>query len=494
VKAGMRIAVIGDSWGFGLLETRPFPLWQRRFTALRNKALLVPDYGAMYIAAHLKACLLPSDELRVINLMADLFQEEEYFLERSPGAEGEDTDCPLGDPENLSRARAHLEGSLREFQPHVILFPLSIYYIALHAREMCRRIRDMAPEAAIISGGVYATMHPQELLEDGAADMVVRGEGEHTLQETLEVLRRGGDLAGVRGLSWRRNGSIFHNPDRERENDIDRFPHIYTVSEEFRIGLRHRLLKRLNPFDDYIPGAGFLTSRGCPEECTFCLDPAIWKRRTRFHSPEYVREVVEYCWKNFTEGERSFYFGDATFALNQRRLHGLLDGLKGIPYSYNIQTRADSLTPGLLRRLRELRFSSVAIGAESFNDRILAEVVKKRTTRGEILDAARAVRREGMRAILTFIVGLPGEGRDSVEETLEILQREGLRDAVFFPLVVFRGTALYRHLLERFTPEEREGLRLNPWSEEYCLVNEEFPTVKELVDYADSLNRRLAEG
>ena len=88
----------------------------------------------------------------------------------------------------------------------------------------------------------------------------------------------------------------------------------------------------------------------------------------------------------------------------------------------------------------------------------------------------------------------PATLRARVEETLETLRREGIRDAVFFPLVVFRGTGLYRHLLERFTPEEREQLRLNPWSEEYCLVNEEFPTVRELVDYADSLNRRVQEG
>jgi radical SAM superfamily enzyme YgiQ (UPF0313 family) len=490
----MRIAVIGDSWGFGLLETRPFPLWQRRFAALRNKAMLVPDYGAMYVTAFLKANLPPSDELRVINLMADVFQREELFLDRSPGTDEEDTDSPLGDGENLSRARDYLHGSLRDFQPEAILFPLSIYYIALHARDLLKRVREAAPGATLITGGVYATMHPGEILEDGAADMVVRGEGEHTVLEALETLRRRGDLGQVKGLSWRGEGSVHHNPDREREDHIDRFPHSYTVSEEFRIGLRHRLLKRLNPFDDYIPGAGILTSRGCPEECTFCLDPAIWKRRTRFHSPAYVREVVDYCWENFDEGERSFYFGDATFALNRKRLFELLDRLEGVPYSYNIQTRADSLTPEVLRRLGEMRFSSVAIGAESLNDRVLAEVVKMRTTRREILEAARAVRRQGIRAILTFIVGLPGEGRDSVEETLETLRREGIKDAVFFPLVVFRGTGLYHHLLERFTPEEREQLRLNPWSEEYCLVNEEFPTVRELVDYADSLNRRVQEG
>jgi radical SAM superfamily enzyme YgiQ (UPF0313 family) len=490
----MKIAVIGDSWGFGLLETRPFPLWQRRFAALRNKALLVPDYGAMYVTSFIKANLPACDDLRVINLIADIFGEESLYLDRTTGDGEEETDCPISDTSRMEEARSYLRDALLDYQPDVVLFPLSIYYIALHARRMLARVREILPEATIITGGVYATLHPQEILADGAADCVVRGEGEWTLKETLDALKRGGNsLAGVAGLSWRRDGEIRHNPDREREREIDRFPHIYTVSEEFRIGLRHRLLKRLNPFEDYIPGAGILTSRGCPEECTFCLDPAVWKRITRFHSPEYVREVVDFCFEHFTEGERSFYFGDATFALNRKRLFKLLDRIEGVPYSYNIQTRADSLTPAVLARLRELDFASVAIGAESLNDRILHEVVKKRTTREEILGAARAVKASGIRPILTFIVGLPGESRESIEETLELVRREGIYDAVFFPLVVFRGTGLYHHLLENFSEEEREKLRLNPFSEEYCLASEEFPTIQSLIDFADDLNTRVKQ-
>ncbi len=490
----MKVAVIGDSWGFGLLETKPYPLWQRRFNALRHKALLVPDYGAMYVTAFIKEKALPGMELEVFNLVADVFFEKELFEDRSPGDGDEASDCPLSSGEMVSQAREYFESCLKDYQPDVVLFPLSIYYVALHARKMLREVKNILPECRLVTGGVYSTMHPQEILEEGAADCVVRGEGEWTLLELLHALDRGErDLSHIDGLSWRAEGEIHHNPDRARENDIDRFPHIYTVSKEFKIHLRHRLLKELIPFDDYIPGAGFLTSRGCPERCTFCLDPAIWKRKTRFHSPEYVREVVEYCWDNFTEGDRSFYFGDATFALNRRRLFHLLDLVESIPYSYNIQTRADSLVPSVLERLSRGNFATIAIGAESFNNRVLQEVVKKRTTREEILRAARSVKEHGMKPILTFIVGLPGERKESIENTLEILKKEGLRDAVFFPLVVFRGTELYGFLLKNFTPEEREGLRLNPWSEEYCLVNEEFPTISSLVEYADQLNQRVKD-
>lgn len=248
------------------------------------------------------------------------------------------------------------------------------------------------------------------------------------------------------------------------------------------------MLKSLNPFDDYIPGGGFLTSRGCPEQCTFCLDPAVWKRKTRYHSPAYVREVLDFCWDSFTEGERSFYFGDATFALNRTRLRALLATVKEVPFTYHIQTRVDSLTPEVLEGLRESNFSDVALGAESFDDRILREVVKKRTTREEILAAVRAARSHGLRPLLTFIAGLPGESRESMERTVETLRREKISDATFFPLVVFRGTELYELFKRTFREEERETMRLNPWSEEFCFASEEFQSIQELIDFTQYLN------
>jgi radical SAM superfamily enzyme YgiQ (UPF0313 family) len=481
-------AIISDAWGFGLMETKPFPLWQVRYWAIRNKALLVPEYGAMYVAAFLKG---RGADLEVLNLMADVFDGEEWFRETEEGlADDATSSAPIGGDDALRLMQENLETSLKNAQPDVVLFPISIYYVALHARELLRRIKEMMPGVKLIAGGVYSTMHPREIMEDGAADFVVRGEGEWTAWELLQALGRGeDDFSAIPGLTWRDGGGrVIDNPDRERERDLDLFPHIYTVADEFKISLRHRLLKALNPLDDYIPGSGFLTSRGCPEECTFCLDPAVWKRKTRFHSPAYVREVLDYCWENFTEGERSFYFGDATFALNRPRLRSLLATVKEVPYTYHIQTRADSLTPEVLGGLRDSGFGSVALGAESLDDRILREVVKKRTTREEILTAVRAARSYGLNPILTFIAGLPSESRASLERTVEVLRAEGIREATFFPLVVFRGTELYQTFLRTFSEEERETMRLNRWSEEFCFASEDFASMQELIDYTQYLN------
>ncbi len=487
----MKTLVLSDAWGFGLIETKPFPLLQRRFSALRNKALLVPEYGVMYIAAFLAA---HGKSFEVANLVVDCLNEESLFRESAEGGNGlADTESPIASPEVAQSLQRHFEQALRDVSPDVILFPVSIYHIALHAREMMARAKRLLPGVTIIAGGVYSSMHADELLAEGHADYVVRGEGEWTALELLEALEAGRPAEGIAGVSYRRDGDIVHAPPRAREKDIDRFPHIYTVSEQFKIDERYRMLKNLNPFDDYIPGGGFLTSRGCPEQCTFCLDPAVWGRVTRYHSPAYVRQVVEYCSEHFgsRNGEDSFYFGDATFALNRQRLFQVLEELRGIPYAYNIQTRADTLTPPVLRALQEAGFQSVAIGAESLNDHILSSVVKKRVSAERILEAVRAVRDHGMTPVLTFIAGLPGESRSSIERTVDILRREKITLATFFPLVVFKGTGLYETFLATYPPAEREALRLNAWSEEYCFVNDEFPTVEALLEFTEEINDRI---
>jgi coproporphyrinogen III oxidase-like Fe-S oxidoreductase len=95
--------------------------------------------------------------------------------------------------------------------------------------------------------------------------------------------------------------------------------------------------------------------------------------------------------------------------------------------------------------------------------------------------------------VLTFIVGLPGESRESIERTVEILKQNELCTATFFPLVVFRGTALFDVFRQRFSEEEMEALRLNSMSEEFLFAGGDFPTREELIAFTEEANRALIE-
>lgn len=485
----MKAVLISDAAALGIMEVRPEPAWRVRLTGLRNKDLLAPDYGAMHVVAQLKAS---GHDVTVVNVLADVYDRAELFAEPNTDPE-ELSGSWVAEPEAAEKCRKYLFDALESAGPDVIFVTLSIYNLALYTRRLLGEIRAACGSAMLVTGGIYSTMHPEEILSDGNADVVVRGEGELTCVELMDRLAGGGTLEDVAGISFRRNGAVVHNPARLPVAELDTLPHPYTVSDEFKIARRFDILSELLPQGDWIPGAGFLTSRGCPEGCTFCLDPAINRRRTRFHSPEYVREVLEYCAESFPGGAGSFFFGDATFTMNRKRLSRILGLLEGLPYTYQIQTRADYLDRRTITALAESGFTNVAIGAETFNERILEEVVRKRLEVKSVLEAARGVAEAGMHPILTFIVGLPGESRDSVWRTVEILKENELYTATFFPLVVFKGTALFEQFAARVSAEEMEDLRLNPVSEEFFFSSDEFPTGAELTGFTMEVNRALLD-
>lgn len=485
----MKVLLISDSAALGVMEARPEPAWRVKLGVLRNKDLLAPDYGAMHVTAYLKAA---GHRVRVINLVADVHDSVDLF--REPNSDPEDiSGSAIGKPESAQRSREYLLDSLKEYDPDVVLITLSIYNLALYTRKLLGDIKKECPDCRLVTGGIYSTFHPGEILSDGHADVVVRGEGEITAAELLDRIADGDSLRGLPGVSYREGDDTHHNPERPRIANLDSLPHLYTVSDEFKVRTRFEILSLLNPEGDYIPGAGFLTSRGCPEECTFCLDPAINRRRVRFHSPEYVREVLEYCSGRFPGGAGSFFFGDATFTMNRKRLKRILKSVADFPYSYQIQTRADYLDEATIESLSAARFTAVAIGAESFNENILQEVARKRLKVETILNAARQVRRSGMNPVLTFIVGLPGETRGSIERTVEILKENKLYTATFFPLVVFRGTALFDTFTANVCGEEMEATRLNPYSEEFLFISDEFPTTDELTGFTGKVNKELLD-
>lgn len=483
----MKTLLISDSAALGVLEVRPEPAWRVRLTGLRNKDLLAPDYGAMHVAAFLKAA---GHDLRVANLVADVHADASLFHEPNTDPD-ELSGSTISRPEAAEASRRYLFETLASEKPDVILITLSIYNLALYTRGLLGEIKAACPGATLVTGGIYSTMHAREILEDGHADVVIRGEGEQASAELLDRLSSGRSLDGLDGVSYRENGRVLENRGRPLLTNLDALPHPYSVSEEFNIKARFEILSELLPHGDWIPGAGFLTSRGCPEDCAFCLDPAINRRRTRFHSPAYVRDVLEFCAERFTGGAGSFFFGDATFTMNKKRLSRILDLLPELPYTYQIQTRADYLDTRTVERLAESGFTNVAIGAETFNEDILQKVVHKRLSVKDVIDATLAVREAGMHPMLTFIVGLPGETRESVLRTVEILKENDIRTATFFPLVVFRGTELFQQFAARYSPEEMDSLRLNPASEEFLFTSDEFSTADELTGFTAQVNSDL---
>lgn len=485
----MRTVLVSDTFAYAFLLRRPYPSWEPFWKGYRDRAIITPEYGLLYIAAALKHNAIPFE---VVNVIADHWDDMRWF-------EASD------DHQHDDRAREELESLIARMKADllrrlagadVVMIPMSYYYMVRGVKNLMADMRAAAPDAVFVTGGNYASLHAFELILDGYADVVVRGEGEDTIVQLMAELAEGKHRTGkldTLGLSYQVGaGDPGHNLDMPRIGDLDRLAHMYFAGDDFHVARRHLFLKTLQPEGDYFIGSSMVTSRGCPEKCTFCLDPTVWNRKVRFHSPDYVRETVKFCYENYHRvGNPKYYFGDATFTLRKPRLFELCEKIADVGWNYNVQTRADAVNEETLVKMKNAGFRNVAFGSESFNDEILEHVVQKRQTSKLVLDGAILARTLGLEPILTFIAGLPGESKESMLRTVGILREHGFTEATFFPLVVFRGTPLYDTFAEGKTKAEIEAARFDEYSEEYCFLSEDFPTKEALIAWAAYLNAEI---
>jgi hopanoid biosynthesis associated radical SAM protein HpnJ len=314
--------------------------------------------------------------------------------------------------------------------------------------KVAEALKAEHPSLSIGMVGAAVAVAPDASIEKSpAVDWVARGEFDLTVQEIAE----GRPLARVAGLSYRRNGHVAHTPDRPVLEDMDRLPFVTPVYkrdltvENYAIGyLRH-------------PYVSLYTGRGCRSKCTFCLWPqTVGGQRYRTRSASHVAEEMAQAARLFPQ-VREFFFDDDTFTDDLPRAEAIarLLGPLGITWSVNAKANVPYQT---LKVLKDNGLRLLLVGYESGSQAILNNVKK-----GVRLDAARRFTREakalGITIHGTFILGLPGETRETIAETIRFA-REIDPDTIQVSLAApYPGTALY------------DEARTNGWLEDGDLVD-----------------------
>ena len=169
--------------------------------------------------------------------------------------------------------------SLQSFKPNVVGISLLSPMVA-SALKISRLCKIYNEDCAVVWGGVHPTFLPDQCLRYDAVDFVVRGEGEYSLLELCNVLSKKEQLLSVKGLSFKVDGRVFHNPKRELIDNLDELP----------FPARDAVLYP-DSFDFKSLGS-MIISRGCPFRCSFCSSRNFWEKRERFRSPEnIIREI-----------------------------------------------------------------------------------------------------------------------------------------------------------------------------------------------------------
>lgn len=335
--------------------------------------------------------------------------------------------------------------------------------------EAARALKERVPGCFVVLVGPHASARPEQCLAAPGPDAVARREYEHTVRDVARSLASGGQappaLGAIPGLSWREGGAARHNPDRPLLDDLDALPF---VSRAYR---RHLDIRRyFNPNAPH-PMVTLVTSRGCPNGCTFCLYPqTMTGHRLRKRSVGNVLDELAEVLAAFPEA-RSIFFEDDTLTADLDRCLALCAGIRerGLRFAWTANARAD-LPAGAMRRMREAGCRMLCVGFESADAQALRAMRK-----GIEPDGARRFMRDarasGLRVHGCWMFGLPGDTRESVLRTIDLACSLGTDTAQFYPVIPYPGTALHEDYAARGWLDAPERTRwLTPAGRHACVA------------------------
>jgi len=333
---------------------------------------------------------------------------------------------------------------------------------AYHSVEKTVCLLRAATPATMVIGGPHATVFPERTLRElPAVDYLVYGEGEETLLELMDVLEGRRAASEVAGLVYRQDGQVIKNRERPLIPDLDALP------------LPARHLFQLERYPLYASdGERMLTvlsSRGCPYNCSYCFK-GIVGRTYRQRSPESL--IAELKLLIATYGIRHYYFIDDLFALDLKRLNRLTDLMLAEKLDIHWQCLAsvDRVTPEILQKMADAGCQEIHYGIESGNQAIL-DAIGKKITLDQARQAIRWTTDAGILAKGYFMLGLPGDTEETMEQTIAFAASLDLHQAMFSLTTPFPGTRLWDELAARrpeteFTQDFSKAFYYNSYTEE----------------------------
>ena len=319
-------------------------------------------------------------------------------------------------------------------------------------RRLSKLIKDTSPGVKIILGNLHATVFPEEMLSEGIGDIVVRGEGEYTLAETVFAILDGRDLHSIKGISFLSDGKIVNNQGRELVEDLDDLP--YPAWQKFNLDLYKRY-PMLGIYNKVI--LPIQASRGCPHRCIFCSQNTMYEK-PRYRSIDSVLNEIEYMHNRFKV--KHFGFNDAFFPFSIE--HGLefCERLmeKGLhrKIQWITETRVDRVNETLLKKMKEAGLKLIMYGFEAGNQSIL-DSINKKTTLKQAEEAMYYTRKAKVKSLGLFMLGLPDDTEETCKQTIEFAMRLKPDVAKFNLTIPQPGSKLYeicKNDLKDVRPEE----------------------------------------
>src|SRR5215467_240050 len=276
--------------------------------------------------------------------------------------------------------------------------------------KLIRKIKEANPGMRIAFVGPHGHIKPDETLKSSEdIDFVTRGEFDHSVTEYAH----GKPLSEIQGVSYRKDGKIVHNPERPQlhTEELDALPFASKIYKRDLEIERYNVPFLLHPF------ISFYTTRGCPALCTFCMWPQTisghaWRTRSTENVAREVKQSLEY----FPQ-MKEIFFDDDTFNIRKDRVIDLCGKFKPLKFRWSSTARVHS-DYETVKGMAEAGARLFIVGFESGDPQILKNIKK-----GATVEMARTFmkncRKVGIKVHGDFIIGLPGETKETIEKTIE---------------------------------------------------------------------------
>ncbi len=305
--------------------------------------------------------------------------------------------------------------------------------------------KEFNKEIITIIGGAHTSSIPEETIKNHSCfDIGVFGEGEITLLELIKKYNEAKtkkifekNLPSINGIAFKRNGKVYLNKKRELIKNLDEIPHP-----------ARQLLPDITFYNTNLslgedkPIAHIIPSRGCPFNCIYC-DQNVFGHRWRSFSTEYIIEEIEDLIKNYKV--KTIQFQDDLFTANPKKVEEFCNLIKnrGLKFKWNLSSRVNLINEELAKKMYDAGCRIIYFGIES-GDQNMLNFIKKGIKLEQVINTIKIVKKSKLVAHGSFIIGLPGDTKESIEKTINFALHLPLDVATFHIAIPYPNTEFER--------------------------------------------------
>lgn len=337
---------------------------------------------------------------------------------------------------------------LSDWNPNVVIIEIPFSGWSITAFEVASIVKKVNIDITVILFGLHPSSRPEDCLKNSAVDFVVIGEPEVTISELIEALeKKKTDYEEINGLGFKKDGKTVLTSKRSYIENLDALPlparHLLPMKVYTQAVKQNPLRGEINK-----PYTIVITSRGCPYNCVFCTHSIVWGKKWRPRSPKNVVDEVEHVIKTY--GIKQIDFADDNMTFDVQRMEQICDLIieRGLRFEWFTPNgiRADTLNEALLLKMKKSGCKKIRVAPESGVQRVVNKIANKNLDLKKVEEAIVTAKKVGIKVGVFFVMGLIGETKADIEETIRYaykLRSLGAESFVFSIAMPLYGTKFF---------------------------------------------------